>query len=457
MASDTQAARTSIWKVATASFIGTAVEWYDFFLYGTAAALVFNRLFFPSFDPAVGTLASFATFAVGFVARPLGGVVFGHFGDTLGRKAMLSATLVLMGVATFAIGLLPTYDAIGFWAPALLVVLRLLQGFGLGGEWGGAVLMAVEHAPPHRRGFYGSWPQMGAPAGLLVATAVFSFFSRLPEAQFLSWGWRVPFLLSAVLVGVGIFVRLSVAESPAFRAAHRPSEKRAQLPVVEVLRKHPGKVLVAMGARFADNGVFYILTTFVLTYGTVQLGLPRATLLNGVLVATVVHLVAIPLFGAASDRFGRRPVYLAGAIFTALWAFPFIWLVDTKATALVWLAISVGIVGQAMMYGPQASFFAELFDTRVRYSGASLGYQLSSVFAGGLAPLIATALVDWAGGKGWPVALYVVGLALVTLVSVVAAAETARSHLTEEPADATPADEPDPAGAQRAVQPQSIT
>jgi len=432
MEAPAQEQRDSILKVAVASFIGTAIEWYDFFLYGTAAALVFNRLFFPSFDPLTGTMAAFGTFAVGFIARPLGGVVFGHYGDKLGRKAMLSATLMLMGVATFAVGLLPTYETVGPWAPALLVLLRLIQGFGLGGEWGGAVLMAVEHAPAHRRGFYGSWPQMGAPAGLLVATAVFSYFSRMPDAAFLAWGWRVPFLLSAVLIGMGVFIRLKVAESPVFKA--RPKTEAAEsMPVMEALRQYPRQILLAMGARFAENGFFYIITTFVLSYGTERLGLPRTTLLNGVLIATSVHLVAIPAFGAASDHFGRRPVYLAGALGCGLMAFPFFWLLDTKETGLIWLAITLGIIAHAAMYGPQASFFSELFGTRVRYSAASLGYQLASVFAGGLSPVIATALLTQSGGQAWPVSLYMVALAVVTLVSVWLSAETYRAHLTDAP------------------------
>lgn len=432
MTSEAQPQGTGIWKVAAASFIGTAVEWYDFFLYGQAAALIFNRLFFPQFDPLAGTLAAFATHAVGFAARPLGGVVFGHYGDKLGRKSMLSATLFIMGAATFAIGLLPTYESIGVWAPLLLVALRILQGFGLGGEWGGAVLMAVEHAPAHRRGFYGSWPQMGAPAGMLVATAVLAAFSRLPEEQFSSWGWRVPFLLSAVLILIGLFIRLSVAESPAFQQ-RKAAGPEPRLPVLEVLRHYPRQILLAMGARFAENGVFYIVTTFVLAYGTQQLGLDKSVVLNGVLVATTVHLVAIPAAGAASDVFGRRPVYMAGAIGSGLIAFPFFWLLDTKATGLVWLAIVLGILSHAAMYGPQASFFSELFGTRVRYSGASLGYQLASVFAGGLSPLIATALLGWSGGKAWPISLYVVGLALITVVSVTLSAETFRHQLVESP------------------------
>jgi MHS family shikimate/dehydroshikimate transporter-like MFS transporter len=432
----TQQRQDSIIKVAVASFIGTAIEWYDFFLYGTAAALVFNRLFFPSLDPLAGTMAAFGTFAVGFVARPLGGVVFGHYGDKLGRKAMLSTTLMLMGLATFAVGLLPTYDTLGIWAPALLVLLRLVQGFGLGGEWGGAVLMAVEHAPPNRRGFYGSWPQMGAPAGMLLATAVFSVFSRLSEAQFLAWGWRIPFLLSSVLIGMGVFIRLRVAESPVFQ--HRKPEAAApRIPVLDALRTYPKQILLAMGARFAENGFFYIITTFVLSYGTERLGLPRSTFLNGVLIAMSVHLVAIPAFGAASDRFGRRPVYLAGAVGCGLMAFPFFWLLDTKETGLIWLAICLGIVAHAAMYGPQASFFSELFGTRVRYSGASLGYQLASVFAGGLSPVVATALLARSGGQAWPISLYMVVLSVITLVSVWLSAETFRGELTEAPAPAS--------------------
>ena len=430
---------TSIWKVAAASFIGTAVEWYDFFLYGTAAALVFNRLFFPSFDPLMGTLAAFATFAVGFVARPLGGIIFGHFGDKLGRKSMLSITLMIMGVATFCIGLLPTYEQVGIWAPVLLVVLRILQGFGLGGEWGGAVLMAVESAPAHRRGFYGSWPQMGAPAGLLVANAIFSLFSRLPDEQFVAWGWRVPFLFSAVLIGIGVFIRLSVAESPAFQAQQKQQHAHPQgkeLPVLEVLRTYPRQILLAMGARFAENGFFYIVTTFVLTYGT-SVGMARSDMLTAVLVATCVHLVAIPCFGALSDVLGRRPVYMAGAVMGALLAFPFFQLIATKQTGLIWLAISLGVIAHGAMYGPQASFFSELFGTRVRYSGASLGYQLASVFAGGLSPLIATALLSGAKGEAWPVSVYMVGLALITIVSVYLSAETFRERIAE-PESAAP-------------------
>lgn len=423
---------TSITKVAVASFIGTAIEWYDFFLYGTAAALIFNKLFFPTFDPLSGTLAAFGTYTVGFVARPLGGAIFGHYGDTIGRKTMLSLTLLLMGIATFCVGLLPTYNTIGVWAPAMLVLLRLLQGFGVGGEWGGAVLMAVEHAPAGKRGFYGSWPQVGVPAGLLLATGIFALISRLPEEQLLAWGWRIPFLLSLVLVGIGLFIRLRIAETPAFNRIQETGTV-VRMPLLDAIRSHPRNILLAMGARLAENGVFYIYSVFVLVYVTEHLRLPRSVVLNGVLLATAVELVAIPVFGSLSDRIGRRPVYMGGAAFSALFAFPFFWLLDTQEPWLLWLAIVLGLgVGHGAMYGPQASFFSELFGARVRYSGASLGYQMASVFAGGLSPLIATSLLQWSHGHPWPIALYMMAMALVTLVSVYLAAETWQEDLLDD-------------------------
>jgi metabolite-proton symporter len=417
---------TSISLIALASLIGTTIEWYDFYLYGTAAALIFNRLYFPTFDPFTGTLASFATYTVGFAARPIGGIVIGHFGDRVGRKSMLIFTLTVTGIATFCIGLLPTYAQIGPWAAVGLVVLRLAQGFGVGGEWGGAVLMAVEHAPANRRGFYGSWPQIGVPAGLVLATASFAIVTRLPEDQFLAWGWRAPFLASIVLVLVGLVIRMRIVETPAF-ARVKEAGAAARRPIVEVLRTHPKQVLLAMGVRMAENGGFYIYTVFSLVYGTQKVGLSRETVLNGVLIAAACLLFALPLAGALSDRFGRRPIYMFGACVTALFAYPLFVLLDTGSPVLVTLALVIALTfGQAPMYGPQAAFLSELFGTRVRYSGASLGSQLSSVIAGGISPFIATALLPY--GRG-PLAAYLIAMALITIVAVFLASETRHETL----------------------------
>jgi metabolite-proton symporter len=417
--------RPSHVKVATASLIGTAIEWYDFFLYGTAAALIFNKLFFPTFDPMVGTLLAFATFGIGFVARPLGGLVFGHFGDRIGRKTMLYLTLLMMGVATAAVGLLPIYHTLGIWAAVLLIACRLIQGFALGGEWGGAVLMAVEHAPDHRKGFYGSWPQLGAPIGLVMGTLVFSIFSAMmSDAQFAAWGWRLPFLFSIILVIVGLWVRFTLAESPEFQKI-KDTKQEVRMPIIDAIRMHPKNILLAMGARFAENGFFYIYATFVLAYATQALGMKKQDILNGVLIAAFIETFTIPAFGALSDRVGRRPVYIFGAIFSALMSFPLFMLLGTKTPQLAWIAIVLGLaVGHAAMYGPQASFFAELFGTKVRYSGVSLGYNLASIFAGALSPIIATWLMTTYKPETWPISVYMIILALITLVSVYFALET---------------------------------
>lgn len=418
----------SIRKVALASFIGTAIEWYDYFLYGTTAALVFGTVFFPDFSPLAGVLASLATFAVGFFARPVGGVVFGHFGDKIGRKAMLVTTLMIMGVSTLLIGFLPTYQQIGVWAPILLVLLRIFQGFGVGGEWGGAVIMAVEHSPRGRRGFYGSWPQIGVPAGLLLGTGAVYLFSLLPDEQFFAWGWRIPFLLSVVMIGIGLYIRLKILESPAFQQV-QDSGSQHRMPIVEVIRVYPKQVLIAMGLRVAENGSFYVFSVFVLTYVVDQLGLSRTLALLGVMIASFIEIFAIPFFGALTDRVGRRPVYMFGAVFSLVFAFPFFWMVNTEVTVLIWLAIILAlVVGHAAMYGVQGAFFSELFSTRVRYSGASLGYQLASVFAGGLSPLIAVALLGWSGSY-WPVAVYLGFMALITIAAVYFATESYRDDI----------------------------
>jgi metabolite-proton symporter len=413
-----------------ASFIGTTIEWYDFFLYGTAAALVFDKLFFPTLDSFAGTMASFATYAVGFFARPVGGIVFGHFGDRMGRKSMLVTTLMMMGLATFLIGLLPTYEQVGIAAPILLVALRFVQGFGVGGEWGGAVLMVVEHGHAGRRGLNASWVQAGVPAGMILATTIFGLFSRLPDETFLSWGWRVPFLFGIALLCVGLFIRLQIFESPLF-AQMRDRGERAGIPFLTVLRRYPRNVLLAMGMRFAENGSFYIFTVFVLTYATSQLQVPRASVLNGVLLASVAEFLVIPFYGLLSDRLGRRPVYLAGAIGLAAFSFPFFWMLDTGNSVLIGLAIIIGLVVQSAMYAPQAAFFSELFGTEVRYTGASIGYHLASPFAGGLAPLVCMALLKWADGRPWPIALYMIGMSAITLVSVWLAEETHDARLGE--------------------------
>ena len=412
----------SVRLVAFASLIGTTIEWYDFFLYGTAAALVFNRLFFPNSDPLMGTLYAFGTYSVGFFARPVGGIVIGHYGDRVGRKSMLVLTLVIMGVATALIGVLPTYQQIGPWAAVLLIVLRIAQGFGVGGEWGGAVLMAVEHAPPGRRGFYGSWPQVGVPAGLVLSTAVFAAFRRLPEDQFLAWGWRVPFLVSALLVIVGLLIRMRILETPAF-AKVKASSAEARQPILEVLSRYPRQVLLAMGARFAENGAFYIYSVFALVYATQQVKMSDQTILYAMLFGAACELVAIPFYGALSDRVGRRPVYLFGAVGVAVLAFPLFLLLDTGSASMAALAMFlVFMFAHAPMYGPQGAFLSELFGTRVRYSGASLGAQLSSVLAGGLSPFIATWLLRNYGRTS--LALYLIFMAAVTIVAVIVASET---------------------------------
>ncbi|GAA3490236.1 MFS transporter [Streptomyces cremeus] len=451
--------RSGIARIVGASLIGTTVEWYDFFLYGSAAALVFNTLFFPTSDPLVGTLIAFVTYAIGFVARPLGGVVFGHFGDRVGRKKLLVLSLLLMGGATFAMGLLPTYETIGVGAPILLTVLRLVQGFALGGEWGGAVLIVSEHGGDKHRGFWASWPQAGAPGGNLLATGVLALLAAVQSDEaFLSWGWRVPFLLSGVLVVIGLWIRVSVSESPVFLAAQAKARAEAerggreQAPVVEVFRRNWREVLTAIGTRFGENISYYLLTSFLLVYVTVHLGLPRSTALNAVLIGSAVHFVTIPLWGALSDRLGRRPVTLIGSVGMAVWAFVFFALVDGKSFAVITLSVTVGLLLHGAMYGPQAAFISEMFDTKVRYSGASMGSQLASIVAGALAPIVAVELLkDF--DSSLPLSLYLGGAALVTSLTVFFARETRGRDLARDqasPDTAVPSGRPGAGAAQAA-------
>ena len=419
-------------NVLLAAAVGSALEWYDFFIYGTAAALVFGDLFFPKLDPVTGTLAAFATFGVGFAARPLGGMVFGHLGDRLGRKPVLVMTLMLVGGGTFLIGLLPTYDSIGLAAPALLVLLRLVQGFGAGAEYGGAVILAVEFAPAGKRGLFGSWAPIGVTVGNLLAAGVFAACSALPREDFLAWGWRVPFLLSIVLILVGFVIRARVTETPVFQEAVA-RRKVLRSPIVEVVRRYPREVLVVIGARMAENGLGYLFPVFALNYLTRTLGVPKSTALTGIMTAHALSLLTIPMFSALSDRIGRRPVYMGAAIFSGLFAFPFFLMVDTKDPLLITLAMVLGIaVGVAGMFGPQAAYFAELFGARLRYSGFALARELGSLLAGGIVPFVSAWLVASMNGAPWGVAGYMIAMCAITAVAVYAGPETHRIDLAAE-------------------------
>jgi MHS family shikimate/dehydroshikimate transporter-like MFS transporter len=419
---------STLTTVLWASVLGTVIEWYDFLIYGTAAALVFNKLFFPSFAPAAGTIAALGTYAVGFAARPLGGIVFGHFGDRLGRKTMLMLTMMIMGGGTFLIGCLPTFEQIGIWAPLLLIVLRFIQGFGLGGEWGGAVLMVVEHAPKGRRGLYGSLVQIGFPLGVAASTAIFIPLTALPQSELLNWGWRVPFVLSVLLVGVGLFVRMRLSETPAFQRM-RLAETVSRRPVLEVFSRVPRSVLIAIGMKISEVAWVYVLTVFTIVYATTKLGLPRSLILNGIIAGALLELITLPLAGALSDRFGRKPIYLTGVVLSIVCAFPVFWLLDTRDPVYVIAGLALVMnVTHAIGFGIGASWMPELFGTRVRYTGASLGCQVSAAISGGFSPIVATALLAWTGAT-WPVSLYMIALGLVAAWAVIAARETHAEEL----------------------------
>jgi MHS family shikimate/dehydroshikimate transporter-like MFS transporter len=424
---------TSIRQVAFASFIGTAIEFYDFYVYGTAAALVFPKLFFPQFKPLAGTLASFAAFGVAFFARPVGGVVFGHFGDRIGRKAMLVITLL--------VGLLPTFERAGVLASILLAVLRFLQGFAVGGEWGGATLMTVEHAPERSRNFYASWPQTGAPAGLILSTVVFSSVSSLPDQQFFAWGWRVPFLLSIVLIAVGLFIRLRILESPAFsRVKELGAESR--LPLWEVLRDYRTAAVLAIGLVLIISGGYFIVTTFTLSYSTGQLGVARNVALIGLLLAGAGQMAGILIFAWVADRVGKRLVAIWSATCVFLLSYPFFWLVDTRQPALIWVAMSMWTFAEGALYGITGVFLAELFLARLCYSGISVGYQMAGLLGGGFAPIIATALIQWSGGASWSVATYLAVTALISLVAIALASDRYRVEIHDKgPMERRPAGE----------------
>lgn len=407
-------------RVLIASLMGSTIEWFDYFLYGTIAGLVFNKLFFPTEDPTVGLLLSYASFALSFFIRPFGGIIFSHIGDRVGRKKTLVMTLTLMGLATVGMGLLPTYQAIGIWAPILLILLRLVQGLGIGGEWGGALLLAVEYAPKDRRGFFGSIPQMGVALGMLLGTVALSLMSLLPEAQFLSWGWRVPFIFSALLIVFGLWIRKGIDETPSFKAAQNQGEI-TQVPLVETLKHHWKEVLIAIGAKVVETAPFYIFSTFVVSYATTNLGFDRTTTLMAVTIGTIVTSILIPIMGGLSDRIGRKPLYVGGAIAMALFAFPYFWLLHQQSVTLLVLATVIGLgIIWAPITAVLGTMFSEIFRSNVRYTGITLGYQIGAAVAGGTAPLVATALLKAYNNSYVPVAIYVVVASLISLAAIMA-------------------------------------
>ena len=417
-------------KVVLASMFGTIVEWYDFFIYGTAAALIFGKLFFPSSDPWISTIAALSVYAVGYLARPLGGLVLGHFGDRIGRRSMLVLSMLLMGIGTFCVGLLPTYEQIGVWAPLTLIALRLVQAVGLGGEWGGAVLMVAERAPTRRRGLLGSLVQVGNPVGRFTATAVFALAARLPETDFLTWGWRIPFLASAVLIIIGLVIRYRLDESPAFERL-RAAKQIVRVPLAEILSKYRRETAIAVGLKITETAWVGILTVFAVDYLTRQLKMQRSFVLDAIALATFIELFVMPFSGWLSDLIGRRLMYLLGTTAGILLAFPLFWLIETRDPDMVRWAIVAGIcLGQGVIFALHASFMPELFGTSVRYSGISFGFQVGAAIGGGITPVAVTALVRLSGGATWTVSLFLVVLGLITFAAVLKTKEASRVPLS---------------------------
>ncbi|MGG0287321.1 MFS transporter [Peribacillus butanolivorans] len=418
-------------RILIASLVGSSIEWFDYFLYGTVAALVFNQLFFVNEDPTIGLLLSYASFALAFFIRPFGGVIFSHIGDRIGRKKTLVLTLSLMGVATFGMGLLPTYQAVGIWAPILLITLRLVQGLGIGGEWGGALLLAVEYAPAEKRGLFGAIPQMGVTIGMLLGTIALSIMTLLPESAFMTWGWRLPFIFSALLVFFGLWIRKGIDETPSFKKVKESGEV-PKLPIVETLKNYWREVLIAVGAKVVETAPFYIFSTFVVSYATSNLGFSRTATLTAVMIATIITTILIPFMGMLSDKIGRKKLFIGGTIGMALFAFPYFWMLQQKSVLLLIIATVIGLgVIWAPITAVLGTMFSEIFDARIRYTGITLGYQIGAALAGGTAPLVATALLNRFNNSYVPVAIYIIFASLVSLAAIWAVKERSNQKLDE--------------------------
>ncbi|YCI76091.1 MHS family MFS transporter [Bacillus sp. R1-10] len=418
-------------RILIASLVGSSIEWFDYFLYGTVAALVFNQLFFVNEDPTIGLLLSYASFALAFFIRPFGGVIFSHIGDRIGRKKTLVITLSLMGVATFGMGLLPTYQAVGIWAPILLITLRLVQGLGIGGEWGGALLLAVEYAPAEKRGLFGSIPQMGVTIGMLLGTIALSIMTLLPENAFMTWGWRIPFIFSALLVFFGLWIRKGIDETPSFKKVKESGEV-PKLPIVETLKNYWREVLIAVGAKVVETAPFYIFSTFVVSYATANLGFSRTATLTAVMIATIITTILIPIMGNLSDKIGRKKLFIGGTIGMALFAFPYFWLLQQKSVLLLIVATVIGLgVIWAPITAVLGTMFSEIFDAKIRYTGITLGYQIGAALAGGTAPLVATALLDRFNNSYVPVAIYIIFASVLSLAAIWAVKDRSNQKLDE--------------------------